>query len=145
MTSTEMLNLRQVPQRLCIIGGGVIGLEFASIFNAFGSKVTVVENCKEILPAFARDIAKRLRTSLKQQGINSKTGCAVSAIRTDADGKVVEYIEKETTKQEVCDLVLMAAGRGANLSSLNLDDIGIAYTPKGITVNENMQSSLPHI
>ena len=145
VTSTEMLNLSQVPQRLCIIGGGVIGLEFASIFNAFGSKVTVVEYCKEILPAFDRDIAKRLRTSLKKQGINFKTGCAVSAIRTEADGKVVEYIEKETTKQEVCDLVLMAVGRGANLSSLNLDDIGIAYTPKGITVNENMQTSLPHI
>ena len=97
------------------------------------------------LPAFDRDIAKRLRTSLKKQGINFKTGCAVSAIRTEADGKVVEYIEKEATKQEACDLVLMAVGRGANLSSLNLDDIGIAYTPKGITVNENMQTSLPHI
>ena len=144
-TSTEMLNLTQVPQRLCIIGGGVIGLEFASIFNAFGSKVTVVEYCKEILPAFDRDIAKRLRTSLKKQGINFKTSCAVSAIRTEAEGKIVEYIEKETTKQEVCDLVLMAVGRGANLSSLNLDDIGIAYTPKGITVNGNMQTSLPHI
>ncbi|MEE0870810.1 MAG: NAD(P)/FAD-dependent oxidoreductase, partial [Bacteroidaceae bacterium] len=106
VTSTEMLNLTQVPQRLCIIGGGVIGLEFASIFNAFGSKVTIVEYCKEILPAFDRDIAKRLRTSLKKQGINFKTGCAVSAIRTEAEGKVVEYIEKETTKQEVCDLVL---------------------------------------
>ena len=130
VTSTEMLNLTQVPQRLCIIGGGVIGLEFASIFNAFGSKVTIVEYCKEVLPAFDRDIAKRLRTSLKKQGINFKTGCAVSAIRTEAEGKVVEYIEKETTKQEVCDLVLMAVGRGANLSSLNLDDIGIAYPPR---------------
>ena len=84
-------------------------------------------------------------TYLKKQGINVKTGCAVSAIRTEAEGKIVEYIEKETTKQEACDLVLMAVGRGANLSSLNLDDIGIAYTPKGITVNENMQTSLPHI
>ena len=145
VTSTEMLNLTQVPQRLCIIGGGVIGLEFASIFNAFGSRVTVIEYCKEILPAFDRDIAKRLRTSLKKQGINFKTGCAVSAIKTEADGKVVEYIEKDATKQEACDLVLMAVGRGANLSSLNLDDIGIAYTPKGISVNENMQTSLPHI
>jgi dihydrolipoamide dehydrogenase len=145
VTSTEMLNLRDVPQRLCIIGGGVIGMEFASIFNAFGSQVTVVEFCKEILPAFDKDIAKRLRTALKKQGIMFKTGAAVSAIK-DGDGcKVVEYTEKSSTQSVEADLVLMAVGRVANVASLNLDDIGIEYTPKGIVVNENMQTSLPHI
>ncbi|MBQ5393361.1 MAG: NAD(P)/FAD-dependent oxidoreductase, partial [Bacteroidaceae bacterium] len=145
VTSTEMLNLRDVPQRLCIIGGGVIGMEFASIFNAFGSQVTVVEFCKEILPAFDKDIAKRLRTALKKQGITFKTGAAVSAIK-DGDGcKVVEYTEKSSTQSVEADLVLMAVGRVANVASLNLDDIGIEYTPKGIVVNENMQTSLPHI
>ena len=145
VTSTEMLNLREVPQRLCIIGGGVIGMEFASIFNAFGSQVTVVEFCKEILPAFDKDIAKRLRTALKKQGITFKTGAAVSAIK-DGDGcKVVEYTEKSSTQSVEADLVLMAVGRVANVASLNLDDIGIDYTPKGIVVNENMQTSLPHI
>lgn len=145
VTSTEMLNLRDVPQRLCIIGGGVIGMEFASIFNAFGSQVTVVEFCKEILPAFDKDIAKRLRTALKKQGITFKTGATVSAIK-DGDGcKVVEYMEKSSTQSVEADLVLMAVGRVANVASLNLDDIGIDYTPKGIVVNENMQTSLPHI
>ena len=145
VTSTEMLNLRDVPQRLCIIGGGVIGMEFASIFNSFGSQVTVVEFCKEILPAFDKDIAKRLRTALKKQGITFKTGAAVSVIK-DGDGcKVVEYTEKSSTQSVEADLVLMAVGRVANVASLNLDDIGIEYTPKGIVVNENMQTSLPHI
>lgn len=70
LTSTELLSLNEVPSRLCIIGGGVIGLEFAGIFNSFGSKVTVIEYCKEILPNFDRDIAKRLRTSLKNKALS---------------------------------------------------------------------------
>ena len=69
ITSKEILDIDHVPQRLCIIGAGVIGLEFASIFNSFGSKVTVVEFMKEILPNFDTDIAKRLKQSLSKKGI----------------------------------------------------------------------------
>ena len=69
LTSTEMLSLTSLPKRLCIIGGGVIGIEFASIFCSFGVEVEVVEFMKEILPPFDRDLAKRLRTSLKKRGI----------------------------------------------------------------------------
>ncbi len=146
ITSTELLNIHDIPARLCIIGGGVIGLEFASIFNAFGSKVTVVEYCKEIIPNFDRDIAKRLRTALKKQGITFQTGAAVTAIHRDEAGhSIVEYTEKNSTKSIEADLVLMAVGRAANTASLNLADVGIAFTPKGITVNDNMQTSIPHI
>lgn len=145
VTSTELLDIKDVPARLCIIGGGVIGLEFASIFNAFGSKVTVMEYCKEILPTFDRDIAKRLRTALKKQGITFKTGAAVTAIRHEAGHNTVEYTEKSSTLGTEADLVLMAVGRAANTASLNLADIGIAFTHKGITVNGNMQTSVPHI
>ncbi len=146
VTSTELLNIRDIPARLCIIGGGVIGMEFASIFNAFGSQVTVVEYCKEIIPNFDRDIAKRLRTALKKQGITFQTGAAVTAIRRDEEGhSIVEYTEKNSTKSIEADLVLMAVGRAANTASLNLADVGIAFTPKGITVNDNMQTSIPHI
>lgn len=145
VTSTELLDTKTIPDRLCIIGGGVIGMEFASIFNAFGSEVTVIEYCKEILPAFDRDIAKRLRTALKKQGIAFKTGAAVTAIRHEDGHSIVEYIEKSATRSTEADLVLMAVGRVANTDSLNLTDAGIAFTPKGITVNENMQTSVPHI
>lgn len=145
VTSTELLDTTTIPARLCIIGGGVIGMEFASIFNAFGSEVTVVEYCKEILPTFDRDIAKRLRTALKKQGITFKTGAAVTAIRHEEGHSIVEYTEKSATGSTEADLVLMAVGRTANTSSLNLSDVGIAFTPKGISVDENMQTSVPHI
>ncbi len=145
VTSTELLNAQSIPARLCIIGGGVIGMEFASIFNAFGSQVTVVEFCKEILPTIDRDIAKRLRTALKKQGIAFLTGAAVTAIRHEDGHSTVEYSEKGTTKSIEADLVLMAVGRVANTASLNLSDVGIEFTPKGITVNGQMQTNLPHI
>lgn len=145
VTSTELLDTTTIPARLCIIGGGVIGMEFASIFNAFGSEVTVVEYCKEILPTFDRDIAKRLRTALKKQGITFKTGAAVTTIRHEEGHSIVEYTEKSSTGSTEADLVLMAVGRTANTSSLNLSDVDIAFTPKGITVDENMQTSVPHI
>lgn len=145
VTSTEMLQLDAVPRRLCIIGGGVIGLEFASIYAAFGSEVTVVEFCKEILPAFDRDMAKRLRTALKKRGITFKVGAAVQAVKPTDGGYSVEYDEKGKTSATEADLVLMAVGRAANLESLNLDEAGIAYTRRGITVDEHMQTNVPGI
>ena len=144
VTSTEMLNLSSIPKRLCIIGGGVIGLEFASIYNSFGSEVTVVEYCKEILPNFDRDLAKRLRTSLKKHGITFCTGAAAKSI---SSGKTttVAYEEKGKEKTVEADLVLMAVGRAANVESLNLDDLNIEYTLKGIKVDEYMQTSVQGI
>lgn len=142
VTSTELLNMTSVPRRLCVIGGGVIGLEFASIFQSFGSEVTVVEFCKEVLPFFDRDMAKRLRTSMKKRGVTFKVGAAVTAIKDSADGKVVEFDEKGKPGSTEADLVLMAVGRGANLESLNLDEAGIAYTRRGITVDEHMRTNL---
>lgn len=146
LTSTEMLQLTEIPKRLCIIGGGVIGLEFASIFNAFGSEVTVVEFCKEILPNFDRDLAKRLRASLKKQGIRFMTGTAVTAIkRSDGGGLLVKADAKGKEAEAEADKVLMAVGREANVNSLNLDAAGIAYTKRGIAVDENMQTSIEGI
>lgn len=144
-TSAEMLSLTALPHRLCVIGGGVIGMEFASIFNTFGSEVTVVEFCKEILPNFDRDIAKRLRASLKKRGIVFKTGATVTAICPQADGCSVTFEEKGKTGTAEADLVLMAVGRTANTDSLNLADAGIDFTPRGIRVDENMQTNVPGI
>lgn len=148
LTSTELLQLTEVPARLCIIGGGVIGLEFASIFRSFGSEVTVIEYCKEILPNFDTDIAKRLRTSLKKRGITFITGAPVTAIHADEtrNGKLhVSYEFRNAVKDLLADKVLMAVGRGPNLDSLNLADAGIDFTPRGITVDAHFQTSQPGI
>lgn len=144
ITSTEALNLTTLPKRLCIIGGGVIGMEFASIFRSFSVEVEVVEFMKEILPAFDRDIAKRLRTSLKKRGIGFHVGAAAKAIN-EGEPMRVEYEEKGKLQSLECDLVLMAVGRGANLEAINLDDIGVAYTRRGITVDQDMQTNVPGV
>ena len=146
ITSREILNLKQIPKRLCVIGAGVIGLEFASIFNSFGSQVTVLEYCKEILPRFDTDLAKRLKQSLGKRGIEIQTQAQVQKIEKAEDGSLkVSFMKKEKEEQTEADYVLMAVGRRANTESLNLDDIGIAYNKRGIEVGENMQTSLPHI
>lgn len=161
ITSKEILDIEEVPQRLCIIGGGVIGLEFASIFNSFGSEVTVIEYCKDILPRFDTDLAKRLKQSLGKRGIEIFTQSQVLSIASDCEAAqeftehgislaaagqlAVTFSRKGKDETVVADKVLMAVGRRPALSSLNLSDIGIEYSPKGIVVNDSMQTNIPHI
>lgn len=136
VTSTELLNVKEVPERLCIVGAGVIGMEFASIFNAFGSKVTVVEFLKECLPATDSDLAKRLRKALEKRGVEFFMQSAVKKITPE--GVVFERKDKEQTVE--ADLVLMATGRKPNTEGLALDAAGIKYDRGGIKVNpETMQ------
>ena len=155
VTSRELLGSESVPRRLCIIGAGVIGLEFASIFRSFGSEVTVIEYCREVLPRFDADIAKRLRQSLSKRGINFLTGTKVTAIvpssmsgqtSDDTGGGLSVRFEKKGSGGTVgADKVLMAVGRRPALDTLNLDDAGIEYTPRGITVDAFMRTNVPGI
>lgn len=146
LTSKEILDIEEIPQKLCVIGGGVIGLEFASIFRSFGSDVTVIEYCKDILPRFDTDLAKRLKQSLGKRGIDICTQAQVMSISAAEENRLcVTYARKDKEETVVADKVLMAVGRRANIASLNLQDIGIEYTPKGIVVNDCMQTNLPHI
>lgn len=145
MTSREILDIDAVPKRLCIVGAGVIGLEFASIFRSFGSEVVVVEYAKEILPRFDSDLAKRLRQSLGKRGIKIETQTSVNAIARNGDSFAVQCTRKGKELTVETDKVLVAVGRKANTNSLNLADIGIDFTPRGITVDERMQTNIPHI
>lgn len=145
LTSKEILDIEEVPQRLCVIGGGVIGLEFASVFRSFGSEVTVLEYCKDILPRFDTDLAKRLKQSLGKRGIDIQTQAQVKSV-TESDGEyTVAFTRKGKEESVAADKVLMAVGRRANLDSMNYAEIGIECTRRGISVNENMQTSLPHV
>lgn len=146
LTSKEILDIEEVPQRLCVIGGGVIGLEFASVFRSFGSEVTVLEYCKDILPRFDTDLAKRLKQSLGKRGIEITTQAQVTGIAFDGSEYTVSYTRKGKEETVAADKVLMAVGRKANVNSLNLSDIGVEFTSRGITVDEKtMQTNVPHI
>ena len=104
LTSREILDMKEVPSSLCVIGGGVIGLEFASIFRSFGSEVTVLEYCKDILPRFDTDLAKRLKQSLVKKGIDIVTQAQVMGIellQDDTEAYQVTYIRKTRRKPSV--------------------------------------------
>ncbi len=141
MTSREILDLTQVPASICVIGGGVIGLELASVFKSFGSEVTVLEYCKEILPRFDVDLAKRLKQALGRRGIKIETQAQVTAI----DGGTVKYIRKDAECIVQAELVLMAVGRIANTDGLNLEAAGVEYGRRGIVVDRNFRTSVPDI
>lgn len=146
LTSREILDIQEVPKRLCVIGGGVIGLEFASIFRSFGSEVTVLEYFKEILPRFDSDLSKRLKQSLGKRGIEICTQAQVTGIEAQDEAYRVSFTRKGKEETVEADKVLMAVGRKANVASLNLADVGIEFTPRGIVVDDKtMQTNIPHI
>ena len=137
--STGLLNLETLPKRLVIIGAGVIGMEFASVFHRFGSEVTVIEYLKECLPALDSDIAKRLRKQMEKEGISFQMQCGVKQI---ADGQVFFENKKGQTESVEADVVLMATGRKPRTEGLNLEALGITLAPNGaIPVDDNFQLS----
>lgn len=146
LDSTGILNIEYVPESLVIVGGGVIGLEFASVFSAFGSQVTVIEFMKNIAPTFDSDISKRLKQSLSRRGIKIITGAAVKKIEQNDEYKVVTtYDLKGKEESVVSSDILMAVGRKPNVDGLNLEAAGVAYSPKGIPVDDNMRTNVENI
>ena len=141
VTSTELLDVTAVPKRLCIVGAGVIGMEFASIFKSFGSEVTVVEFLKECLPALDSDIAKRLRQSISKRGVTFYMQSGVKEITPEH----VVFERKGKTETIEADMVLIATGRAANTEGLGLEAAGIAYDRTGITTDEHLQTSVPGV
>lgn len=146
MDSTDILNIEYVPASLTIIGGGVIGMEFASIFAGLGSKVTVIEFMKQILPPFDSDIAKRLKQSLSKRGIEIITGAAAKKIEQNEDYEIVVTYEAKGKELTVTSSdLLMAVGRAPKVNGLNLEAAGVEYSPKGISVDDNMRTNVEHI
>ena len=135
--STGLLQLEQLPKRLAIIGAGVIGMEFASVFRRFGSEVTVIEYLKECLPALDSDLAKRLRKQMEKEGITFHMQCAVKQI---ADGEVFFEDKKGNTQSVEADIILMATGRKPRTEGLGLEHLGITLAPNGaIPTDDNFR------
>lgn len=150
VTSTELLDIPSVPKRLCIVGAGVIGMEFASAFSSFGSEVTVVEFMKEALPTLDSDIAKRLRQTIGKRGVTFHMQTAVKEIEEKRDscgarGLNVITDKKGKTLEVEADTVLIATGRSANTDGLGLEEAGIEYDSKGIHTDDDFATNVPHI
>ena len=145
LTSTDLLNIDHVPEHLCIIGAGVIGMEFASAFSSFGSRVTVIEFLKECLPPMDSDLAKRLRKTMEKRSVEFFMQSTVKQI----DGHSVIFERKGKEQTVEADTILIATGRRPRTEGLNLAAAGIECTPKGaIPVDENfrvIRSSFPPI
>lgn len=142
MTSTGLLDASSLPQQLCIVGAGVIGLEFASVFNSFGSDVTVVEFMKECLPPYDQDISRRVRKAMEKRGVKFVMQAAVSSIGQCGGKLQVAYESKRKPGLAEADAVLIATGRAANTEGLGLEAVGVATERGCIVVDDNMQTSV---
>jgi dihydrolipoamide dehydrogenase len=138
--STGLLAVETVPKRLVVIGGGVIGVEFAGLFSALGSEVSVIEMMDEIVPFMDKEQAPLLRRAMR--GVEFKLGCKVEGI----DGAAVRYRTKDGKAEKVdADLVLMAAGRRPVIDTWGAEAAGVDRSPKGVVVDDRMRTNIPGI
>jgi dihydrolipoamide dehydrogenase len=138
--STGLLSAPEVPSRLCVIGGGVIGVEFASLFSALGSKVEVVEMLEEIIPFMDKELAPVLRRAMKDVKFN--LSCKVERIE---DGTVCFRTKEGAEAKVEADLVLMAVGRRPALEGWGAKEAGLDLTPKGVVVDDFLRTNLPNV
>lgn len=144
--STALLNNKELMNTLTVIGGGIIGLEFAFMYAQIGVKVEVVEFLGQILPMIDKDVTLRLHRYAKQLGINLNLNSGVTKIEQLEDGRMRTYYnQKDVLKYIDSDYVLEAVGRSPNLQSLSLENTTIQYTKHGVTVDEMMKTSVNHI
>jgi dihydrolipoamide dehydrogenase len=141
VTSDEVLNFEYIPKSMVILGGGVVGIEFAGIFASLGTQVTIVEFLPKILYRLDDELSRKLTVYLKKQSIRIVTGSALKEVKSyGSELKTIVGGSKGDLKFD-CDLLLMAAGRKPNSEGLNLETAGIEYDKKGIKVYENYKTS----
>ncbi len=142
LDSTSILNLNAVPERLAIVGGGYIGLEFASFFSAVGTKVTVLEMLPQIAAGADQDIASRLLQALRKSGVEFKTSSKVARI----EGSTVHYIDTDGAARSLeADFVLNSTGRAPVVEGLGLDEAGVDFDRKGIRTSDRGKTNVAGI
>lgn len=142
LDSTGLLAIDTLPRRLCIIGAGVIGLEFASVFRSFGCEVSVIEYMKECLPPYDADISRRVRKAMEKRRVKFTMQAGVTGISQTGDGLQVNYTCKGKPGTAVADAVLVATGRAANIEGIGLEAVGIRTERGCIAVDDNMQTNV---
>jgi dihydrolipoamide dehydrogenase len=141
--STGLLARTEVPRRLVILGGGIIGCEFASIFNTFGSEVTIVEMLPRLIPQEDGDAAKELEKAFGKKGIALQLGKQCTMVEQHGNELTVRFGENDTIET---DLMLVAVGRAPNVERIGLDKAGVTFDPrKGIATDDHRRTSVPHI
>ena len=147
ITSTEALDIADVPARLIVVGGGVIGLEFACIYEALGSQVTILEMMPTLLPGAADEgIAQRLALLLRRRGMSIVTGATVEEIASAGDGLAVTHRDAKGALTRIeGDRVLVATGRWPNTEGLGLAEVGVRMNGRAIAVDEHLATSVPNV
>ena len=145
LTSDDLFNLEKVPKSLAIIGGGVIGVEFASIFSALGTKVTILEALPSILANMDKDISQNLKLILKKRDIDIHTGVSVSKVEKEADGLSCHYVEKEKEEKITAQYVLCAVGRVPNTEGLFGEGVELEMERGRVIVDEHFKTSMPGV
>jgi dihydrolipoamide dehydrogenase len=141
--STGLLAQEQVPSRLVVLGGGIIGCEFASIFRRFGSEVTIIEMLDTLIPQEDADGAKELAKQFGRRGISLELGKQCSKIEDDGSQLTVHYGDGETVQ---ADLMLVSVGRGPLVQEIGLEEAGVEFDRRaGIATDEHRRTSVPHI
>ncbi|GIU94915.1 MAG: dihydrolipoyl dehydrogenase [Gaiellaceae bacterium] len=141
--STGLLSQTEVPRRLVVLGGGIIGCEFASIFDRFGSEVTIVEMLDSLIPQEDAEATKELQRAFQRRGIALHLGKQCTRVEDTGAGLVVHFGEGETVE---CDLMLVSVGRAPLVEGLGLEDAGVSFDARaGIATDEHRRTSVPHI
>lgn len=142
LTNREILALKEQPESLVIIGGGVIGMEFASFYNSLGTKVTVVEMLPEILGGLDKELSAMLRGIYAKRGVEFNLSCKVTKI----DGNVVTYVDAEGGEHTVSgDKILVSVGRRPVTAGFGLDSLGVEMNRGGIKVDNKMRTNVPGV
>lgn len=148
LSSDEALTLEELPTSMLIVGGGVIGVEWASLLQDFGVRVTLVEAADQLLPSEDGEVSRELRKQLERRGITVMTGVKVLAdtVETSDQGIQISVQNGEKNERLEADKILVSIGRQANVENIGLENTDIALTKEGyIRVNEHMQTTEPHI
>ncbi len=146
MDSTDALEIEEIPKRLLVVGGGIIGLEMATVYDALGAKVTVVELSKGLIPGVDRDIVRPLERRIKKRYENIYLQTKVTAIEPTEAGLVCSFEGKKAPENDTFDRVLVSIGRSPNGLLIDADKAGVAVDERGfIAVDKQMKTNVDHI
>ncbi len=145
LTNETLFQLTEQPRRLAVIGGGPIGAEMAQTFARLGTDVTIFMRDDSFLPKEDREAAAVVEAAFRRDGVQFLYGADLREVMLTETGKVLHYQQAGQSGQLEVDAILVSIGRVPNVESLNLEAAGVAYTERGVTVDDTLRTSNPHI